>query len=209
MSSQASAGATGYTYPLTRDAQDWTRQLKEKREYYSYSTNNTGNTNTQDPWMKYGNDFKLVYDHGKLACGECTGNAFSSIVPNVVPAPLQNVIVADLNGIDFAHGGTYDMTFTFSSRTTLNVIFINTNVSINKIQVISFYDLNGTSFAVGSTFTIANPTLTPSIGRYLYPGGTNTILSAGEVAGFPLTPSSIISLTSVNPMTTVQLTFNL
>jgi hypothetical protein len=76
MSSQGPAGYTGYNYGPTMDSSDWTRQLKEKREYYSYSTKNTGNKNTQDPWMKYGNDFKLVYDHGKLACGGCTGNAF-------------------------------------------------------------------------------------------------------------------------------------
>lgn len=76
MSSQGSAGRTGYTGAPTRDSSDWTRELKEKRAYYSYSTQTSGNKDTQDPWMKFGNDFKLVYDHGKLECGGCTGNAF-------------------------------------------------------------------------------------------------------------------------------------
>ena len=77
MSSQGPAGLTGYTGAPTRDSSDWTRELKEKRRYYSYSTKNTGNKNTSPPWMKFGNGFKLIYDHGKLECGGCTGNAFS------------------------------------------------------------------------------------------------------------------------------------
>jgi hypothetical protein len=76
MSSQGPAGYTGYNYGPTRDSGDWTRQLKEKREYYSYSTKNTGNKNTSPEWIKFGNDFKLIYDRGKLACGGCTGAAF-------------------------------------------------------------------------------------------------------------------------------------
>lgn len=76
MSSQGPAGYTGYTGMPTRDSSDWTRELKEKRKYYSYSTKNTGNKDTNPPWMKFGNDFKLVYDHGKLECGGCTGNSF-------------------------------------------------------------------------------------------------------------------------------------
>ena len=76
MSSQGPAGYTGYNNGPTRDSGDWTRELKEKRNYYSYSTKNTGNTDTSPAWMKFGNDFKIVYDHGKLECGGCTGNAF-------------------------------------------------------------------------------------------------------------------------------------
>jgi hypothetical protein len=81
MSSQGSAGRTGYTGTPTRDSSDWTRELKEKRAYYSYSTNNAGNKDTSPEWMKFGNDFKLVYNHGKLECGGCTGSAFSGVVP--------------------------------------------------------------------------------------------------------------------------------
>ncbi len=81
MSSSQSANTTsitpGYAYDADslRDASDWTRQLKEKRAYYSYSTNNTGNKNTSDPWLKYGNQFRLTYAFGKFKCGSCNGNA--------------------------------------------------------------------------------------------------------------------------------------
>jgi len=79
MSSQGPAGYTGYNNGPTRDSSDWTRELKEKRRYYSYSTKNTGNKVTSPDWIKYSNSFKLVYDHGKLDCGGCTGNAFSGV----------------------------------------------------------------------------------------------------------------------------------
>lgn len=87
MSSSQGANTTtitpGYAYDanVLRDASDWTRQLKEKRAYYSYSTNNTGNKNTSDPWIKYGNQFRLTYAFGKFKCGSCNGNA---IVPAVI-----------------------------------------------------------------------------------------------------------------------------
>jgi hypothetical protein len=81
MSSQgipASVGATGYVYSSRiRDASEWTKVLKEKRQYYSYnSTLNTGNRNTEDPWLKTGNGFRLTYNFGQFACGGCTGGAF-------------------------------------------------------------------------------------------------------------------------------------
>jgi hypothetical protein len=79
MSSQGPAGQTGYNYGPTRDAQDWTRKLKEKRAYYAYSTQTTGNKNTEDPWFKFANGFKVTYDYGKLACNGCTGNAFGGV----------------------------------------------------------------------------------------------------------------------------------
>jgi hypothetical protein len=79
MSSQGPAGITGSTYGPTRDSQDWTRLLKEKRAYYSYSTKNAGNKNTSPEWMKFGNDFKLVYDHGKQGCTGSGGNIFGGI----------------------------------------------------------------------------------------------------------------------------------
>jgi hypothetical protein len=76
MSSQGPAELTGYNYGPTRDAQDWTRQLKEKRAYYSYSTQTNGNKDTENPWIKFANGFKVTYNYGKLACGVCNGNAF-------------------------------------------------------------------------------------------------------------------------------------
>jgi hypothetical protein len=81
MSSQgipASIGPTGYVYgPRIQDASEWTKLLKEKREYYSYNPSlNTGNRQTSDPWVKTGNQFRLTYDFGRFACNTCNGNAF-------------------------------------------------------------------------------------------------------------------------------------
>jgi hypothetical protein len=81
MSSQGipgSTGPTGYVYgPRIQDASEWTKLLKEKREYYSYnSALNTGNRETSDPWVKTGNQFRLTYDFGRFSCGGCNGSAF-------------------------------------------------------------------------------------------------------------------------------------
>jgi hypothetical protein len=82
MSSQgmpASVGPTGYAYgPRIQDASEWTKLLKEKREYYSYNSSlNTGNRNTTDPWVKTGNQFRTTYSFGQFGCGGCTGSAFN------------------------------------------------------------------------------------------------------------------------------------
>jgi len=81
MSSQGipgSTGPTGYVYgPRIQDASEWTKLLKEKREYYSYnSALNTGNRETSDPWVKTGNQFRVTYNFGRFACNTCDGNAF-------------------------------------------------------------------------------------------------------------------------------------
>jgi hypothetical protein len=85
MSSQGSAGVTGYAYPATRDAQDWTRRLKEQRLHKSYeSVGGANNTNMSPPWMKFGNDIRLSYNYGEFTCGcvaGCNGNAFSGVIP--------------------------------------------------------------------------------------------------------------------------------
>ena len=86
MSSQSYAGLEGYTYPLTRDAQDWTRQLKEQRLNTSYeSVGGANNTDMSPPWLKFGNDIRLSYNQGRFSCGivvpRCNGNAFSGVVP--------------------------------------------------------------------------------------------------------------------------------
>jgi hypothetical protein len=169
------------------------------------------------PWMKFGNGIRLSYNFGhlsRLCQAGCYGNAFSASFPPP-PAPIPpNTISADLAGLTFLNltgtGSRYDQTFTFPSTTTLHVIFINANASVNQINSIAFYDLNGTSFGVGSTYTIANPTLTPSVTRYAYPGGTNTSLfsSLPSLSSYPLTTSTVITLTSTNPITTVELRFN-
>jgi hypothetical protein len=81
MSSQGPVGATGYTYAPTRDSSDWTIQLKRQRAYSSY---NDGAKDTGPSWMKFGNDFRLVFNQGKFSClgpAGCTANVFSGVVP--------------------------------------------------------------------------------------------------------------------------------
>jgi hypothetical protein len=86
MSSQGSVGVTGYVYPITRDAQDWTRKLKEERAHKSYENVGGGNnTDTSPPWLKFGNGFRLIYNRGEISCGcqaGCYGNAFNGVVPS-------------------------------------------------------------------------------------------------------------------------------
>ncbi len=79
MSSQGDNSRSGYSYVASkevRDASDYTKQLKEQRAYKSYNSSYTGNAETSNPWLKYGNGFRLSYLFGKLKCGSCTGNAF-------------------------------------------------------------------------------------------------------------------------------------
>jgi hypothetical protein len=85
MSSSQTANADttvpGYAYNdnSLRDASDWTRQLKEKRAYISYSSYNADNKNTgSEPWIKYGNQFRYTYLFGRFKCGACNGVAFAS-----------------------------------------------------------------------------------------------------------------------------------
>ena len=78
MSSQGDAGITGYNYQPSRDASDRTRQIKEAMQYKMLNSSYTGNKDTEPIWMKYGNEFKLTYNFGKLNCTGCTGNAFGS-----------------------------------------------------------------------------------------------------------------------------------
>ena len=84
MSSAQGANSTtitpGYAYDadVLRDASDWTRQLKEKRRYYSYSTQTNGDKNTgTEPWFKYGNQFRYTYLFGKFKCNSCLAGAFN------------------------------------------------------------------------------------------------------------------------------------
>jgi len=90
MSSSQGANSTtitpGYSFDadVIRDASDWTRQLKEKRKYYSYRSQNTGNKNTSPPEMKFTNSFRITYLTGKFKCGSCSGGAYNGGANGVV-----------------------------------------------------------------------------------------------------------------------------
>lgn len=77
----------GYAYDtdVLRDASDWIRQLRERRAYYSYSTqNSTGNKDTTPPEIKFTNSFRISYLTGKFKCGSCVGGAFNGGANGVV-----------------------------------------------------------------------------------------------------------------------------
>lgn len=54
-----------------RDSSDWTRYVKEQRVF------KTGKAlQTEDPWIPYGNAYRLTFLTGKFKCGSCPANAF-------------------------------------------------------------------------------------------------------------------------------------
>lgn len=76
MSSQADPAIRGYDDQLIRDASDRTRQIKEAMQYKMYKSGGNANRDTSPSWIKYGNQFKLTYDFGKLGCTSCPANGF-------------------------------------------------------------------------------------------------------------------------------------
>ena len=88
-SSVAGAG-TLYMSPIpTRDGSDYTRMIREQIRYNEFKTSNPiSPSNTENPWIPYGNGFRLSYLQGKLKCAQCipttnNGNAFAGNGPYV------------------------------------------------------------------------------------------------------------------------------
>jgi hypothetical protein len=90
-SSSISGLGTLFMLPIpARDASDITRAIREQIRYNEFKTGNTISPgNTDNPWIPYGNGFRLSYLHGKLKCGACSnsptpqGNIFSGNGPYV------------------------------------------------------------------------------------------------------------------------------
>ena len=92
MSSQSLNAATysGYqasaalNYVPTRDSSDVTRMIRER---IVYNENKSGSVvrpgNNENPWIPYGNGFRLSYLYGKLKCASCSGNAMYGNGPYV------------------------------------------------------------------------------------------------------------------------------
>lgn len=81
MSSQGPAGVNGYKYPILRDAQDRTRQIREQLIHRSYET---GSKKTFPASEKRGNAIRISYNFGHLSClclAGCDGNAFNGVIP--------------------------------------------------------------------------------------------------------------------------------
>lgn len=54
-----------------RDSSDWIRYKKEALVF-----NAPKPLQTEDPWIPYGNGYRLTFLNGKFKCGPCAGNAF-------------------------------------------------------------------------------------------------------------------------------------
>lgn len=66
------------SYVPTRDSSDVTRMIRERIAYNEFKSGTVVSPgNTENPWIRYGNGFRLSYLNGKLKCGDCTGNAFN------------------------------------------------------------------------------------------------------------------------------------
>jgi hypothetical protein len=78
----APTGTTGTVVPnsyawnqvVIRDASDW---IKFKKQAIIYKENQSGPAGTENPWIPYGNDYRLDFMDGKRKCDACTGTAFS------------------------------------------------------------------------------------------------------------------------------------
>ena len=65
-----------------RDASDITRAIREQINYNEFKSGNPVSPgNTENPWISYGNGFRISYLYGKLKCTSCTGNAFAGNGP--------------------------------------------------------------------------------------------------------------------------------
>ena len=70
-----------------RDASDITRAIREQIKYNEFKSGSVVSPgNTHDPWISYGNGFRLSYLYGKLKCSACGtdnagGNAFAGNGP--------------------------------------------------------------------------------------------------------------------------------
>lgn len=88
MSSQ-SLNATTYSGPQasatldyvpTRDSSDYTRMIRERIRYNEFKTGNSiAPGNTENPWVPYGNAFRLSYLYGKLKCGACNSGTGGTV----------------------------------------------------------------------------------------------------------------------------------
>ena len=79
------ASATLNYFP-PRDSSDVTRMIRERIIYNeSKSGSSIPPGNTENPWIKNGNGFRLSYLFGKVKCGDCNvgsgGNAFAGNGP--------------------------------------------------------------------------------------------------------------------------------
>jgi hypothetical protein len=80
----APTGATGTVVPnsyawnqvVIRDASDWIK-YKKQALIYNEKPRLAEPIVTEDPWIPYGNNYRLDFLHGQFQCTGCTGPAFN------------------------------------------------------------------------------------------------------------------------------------
>ncbi len=81
--SELSGVGTLFMLPTpARDASDITRAIREQIRYNEFKSGTVVSPgDTKNPWIRYGNGFRLSYLYGKLKCGDCNsgtgGNVFN------------------------------------------------------------------------------------------------------------------------------------
>lgn len=189
--------SAGYVYDqdVLRDSSDWTRQLREKRSYNSYSTTNTGNKDTGgDPWFKYGNQFRLSYSYGKFMCEPlCGGNPFLSAVGDTYTAPplpsipegaivLTNCSTSNIATNTSGQYGTYTTSAVLAFQAT----------SLTSSYTITYSGINGALRRVLSTSTAStyvDDTITS------YSSGDSITLNYGDIVYFMPASDNGLTLT--------------
>jgi hypothetical protein len=142
-----------------------------------------------------------------IACSLTNEGGNIMTTPILVNNPPQTVIV-DLDGLTFEPesseypaGGTY----TFPSTKKVNISFINVPAGITSIggpdSTLSFLGVSDEPFGSEATITTINPTQTIST-NYIESRIPSFIESTG--APFSLTESSVITLTTMEPITSVR-----
>ncbi len=140
----------GYAYDqdVLRDSSDWIRTIREKTIYNVYSDFSNSNKNTEDPWLKYGNNFRLQYNFGRFKCqtsATCSGNVFAGVVGNVSLAAivagallLTNCVTSNLSTNTSGEFGTFTtsniIAFQAPSAGTYNITYSGITGALRQVQ---------------------------------------------------------------------------
>lgn len=88
MSSQGANATTispGYAFDKDsiRDASDW---ITYKKQTKVFKVPTDEKLQTEDPWIPYGNGYRLTFLNGKFKCGSCPANAFGGLTGPLTPS---------------------------------------------------------------------------------------------------------------------------
>ena len=137
------------------------------------------------------------------------GDSDPSVASNSVTptAPVPQTVYADLSGIVFNGSTSYQNTFTFTETKNLTVSLINVDPSISLATHIGFLaTVPNTLLSPTDTYTLIDPSYTPSVTYVIYNSNQYTQIYSNEPAGNIHTTTQIV-VTFANPISTI--TFNI